>query len=433
MDAPPPRVPVPPMTLAQVEQVYAKWLGDHDLVPLRTVLAAVTANLIMGSDEPVWIMVVGGSGFGKTETIAPLSALPLVHLASSISSEGALLSATPKRDKTKGATGGLLAQIGNRGLLVLKDFTTILSMNRDARAQIIAAFREIADGRWERSVGTDGGRKLVWEGKIGMVAAATAAIDNAHAVLSEMGSRFTFVRMGETEEGTEIAKRALANVGHEAQMRKELSDAYRGLLEYAQRQPALEINDAIRDAFIAMANLSSLARSPVTRDIRGQIEHIGDREAPTRMVKVIMQIWRACGVIGMSGEQAWEVIWRLSIGSVPKLRRRSLEILLQEATRPSQPPDSAHIDFSSMGRPAGKGWLMTAEVANRLGHPAQTVLRSLQDMAAHGLVEQWQKPRAGEEEKSSTLPYHWRLSDQGRKWAKQVGWLIEEEIGGDPA
>jgi hypothetical protein len=251
------------------------------------------------------------------------------------------------------------------------------------------------------------------------VAAATAAIDNAHTVLSEMGSRFTFVRMGEDEEGTEIAKRALANVGHETQMRKELSDAYRGLLEYGQLQPAFEINDAIRDAFIAMANLSSLARSPVTRDIRGQIEHIGDREAPTRMVKVIMQIWWACGVIGMTVQQAWEVIWRLSIGSIPKLRRRSLEVLLQEASRPSQPPpESAHIDFSSMGRPAGKGWLMTAEVASRLSHPVQTVLRSLQDMAAHRLVEQWQKPRGEGEEKTSTHPYHWRLSDQGRKMGK---------------
>ena len=66
-------------------------------------------------------------------------------MASSISSEGALLSATPKREKAKNATGGLLAQIGERRL-VIEDFTTILSMNRDARAQIIAAFREIADG-----------------------------------------------------------------------------------------------------------------------------------------------------------------------------------------------------------------------------------------------------------------------------------------------
>ena len=52
----------------------------------------------------------------------------------------------------------------------------------------------------------------------------------------------------------EIAKRALANVGHETQMRKELSDAYRGLIEYGQLQPAFEINEAFRDAFIARAN-----------------------------------------------------------------------------------------------------------------------------------------------------------------------------------
>jgi hypothetical protein len=246
--------------------------------------------------------------------------------------------------------------------------------------------------------------------------------------MSEMGSRFTFVRMGEDEEGTEIAKRALANVGHETQMRKELSEAYVGLLVYGQLQPALEINDAIRDAFIATANLSSLARSPVTHDWKGQIEHIGDREAPTRMVKVIMQIWRACGMIGMTLPQAWEVIWRLSIGSIPKLRRRSLEILLQEAARPSQ---QARGSYEELDRPAGNGWLMTSEVANRLGHPVQTVLRSLQDMAAHGLVQQWRKPGAGGEERGTTQPYHWRLSDQGRKWAKQIGWLIEQKIGGD--
>jgi len=271
-----------------------------------------------------------------------------------------------------------------------------------------------------------------------MIAASTAAIDNAHAVLSEMGSRFTFVRMGEAEEGTEIAKRALANVGRETQMRKELSDVYGGLLEYGQLQPALEINDAIRDAFIAMANLSSLARSPVTHDWKGQIERIGDREAPNRLVKVIMQISRACGVIGMTMQQAWELIWRLTIGSIPKLRRRSLEILLQEAARPSQrPQESDQIDFRSLyqglDRPPGKGWLVTAEVANRLGHSAQTVLRSLQDMAAHGLVQQWRKSEAAGEEKRSTQTYHWRLSDQGCKWAKQIGWLIEEKIGGDAA
>jgi hypothetical protein len=71
-----------------------------------------------------------------------------------------------------------------------------------------------------------------------------------------------------------------------------------------------------------------------------------------------VEAWRACGVIGMTMQQAWEVIWRLSSGSVPKLRRTSLEVMLQEAARPSQqPPESAQIDFSGvsqgLGRPQG--------------------------------------------------------------------------------
>jgi hypothetical protein len=57
----------------------------------------------------------------------------------------------------------------------------------------------------------------------------------------------------------------------------------------------------------------------------------------------------------MTREQAWEVIWRLSVGSVPKLRRRSLEVLLLEAARPSrQPPESAQIDFGSMHQGFGQ-------------------------------------------------------------------------------
>jgi hypothetical protein len=50
-------------------------------------------------------------------------------------------------------------------------------------------------------------------------------------------------------------------------------------------------------------------------------------------------------------------------------------------------------------------------------------------MAAHRLVQQWRKSGAAGEERGTTHPYHWRLSDRGRRLAKQIGWLIEEEIG----
>src|SRR5262245_3493406 len=42
--------------------------------------------------------------------------------------------------------GGLLRQIGDFGILALKDFGSILSMRPDAKAELLAALRELYDG-----------------------------------------------------------------------------------------------------------------------------------------------------------------------------------------------------------------------------------------------------------------------------------------------
>jgi len=38
---------------------------------------------------------------------------------------------------------------------------------------MLAALREVYDGRWERNVGTDGGQTLTWTGRIAVVGAVT--------------------------------------------------------------------------------------------------------------------------------------------------------------------------------------------------------------------------------------------------------------------
>src|ERR1022692_3066667 len=64
----------------------------------------------------------------------------------------------------------------------------------------------------------------------------------------------------------------------------------------------------------------SQARSPVHRDWKGEIELIGDAEAPTRIIKQLGQLWRACGVLGLDAEESWEVVRRCALDSIPKLR-----------------------------------------------------------------------------------------------------------------
>ena len=125
---------IPGTLLADVHDAYLQWLGDdYDLGALNVVLCATAAEKLSG--DPPWVLVVGGSGAAKTETVAPLTGAGAVTI-STITGEAALLSGTPAKSRAKNATGGLLRKVGSSGLLVVKDFTSILSMNLYTRALV---------------------------------------------------------------------------------------------------------------------------------------------------------------------------------------------------------------------------------------------------------------------------------------------------------
>ena len=83
-------------------------------------------------------------------------------------------------------------------------------MNNDARAKVLAALREIYDGRWERDVGADGGHTLDWTGRIVVVGAVTTAWDTHHAVIATMGDRFTLLRIDSTKARMASGRQAIA-------------------------------------------------------------------------------------------------------------------------------------------------------------------------------------------------------------------------------
>jgi hypothetical protein len=68
-------------------------------------------------------------------------------------------------------------------------------MHTETRGEVMAALREIYDGRWTRHIGSDGGRTLSWAGKIGLLFAATPAIDSYYSVIGSLGDRFLFSRL----------------------------------------------------------------------------------------------------------------------------------------------------------------------------------------------------------------------------------------------
>src|SRR5262249_38547842 len=104
--------------------------------------------------DPLWLLLISGPGAAKTETVQALSACG-AHITSTIASEGALLSASPQKNRAKKATGGLLRKIGDRGLLVIKDVTSIWRQTATSgrRSSQRSAKSMTADGK-EMSVQT---------------------------------------------------------------------------------------------------------------------------------------------------------------------------------------------------------------------------------------------------------------------------------------
>jgi hypothetical protein len=305
-------------TLADVHAAFTKWLGtDYDLDAADAVIAAAAAERLAG--DPLWLLLISGPGNAKTETVQALTGVGAITV-STIASEGALLSASPARERAKDATGGLLLRVGSRGILVIKDVTSILSMQSNTRAGVLAALREIHDGRWERNVGTNGGKTLTWIGRLVIIGAVTTAWDSAHAVISTMGDRFVLLRM-DSHLGRESAGRqAIRNTGCEIEMRAELAEAVAGLLQTVDPATAITLTDADRDVVLAAANITTLCRTGVEYDYRGDPIDAHMPEMPTRFAKQLAQMIRGGVAIGMDLDEARRLAVRCARDSMPPLR-----------------------------------------------------------------------------------------------------------------
>jgi hypothetical protein len=348
------RPALPKRTLDEVHRAFRKWLGaKFDLDAIDVTLAAAASEPLGG--DPLWILVVSGSGAGKTEAVTPLEGAG-AHIVSTITSEGALLSASPQKQRSKTATGGLLRKIGDRGVLVIKDVTSILSADRNVRAAVLAALREIHDGKWTRNVGSDGGQTLSWQGRIVVVGAVTTAWDAAHAVVSTMGDRFVLLRLDSTLWREESGLRALANVGKETQMRQELAVAVGGLLDHAAKCVP-ELAKAEIAQLVKLGNVVTMARTPIERDFKGEAVDAHAPEMPTRLSKQLGQIVRGGAAIGMTRAQAMRLAVRCARDSIPPLR---LEILLDVAAHPETTP---------------------GETRKRINRPFRTVRREMEALS----------------------------------------------------
>jgi len=273
---------------------YKKWLKLDQPEMLDVVFGSVFANRM--DVDPLWLFFVGPPGCGKSELLMSLSSAPMVHCSTGITNH-TLISGMNfgKQDPS------LLPKLIGRTWIV-KDFTTVLSLNQLARDEIFSVLRDAYDGRVEKPYGNMVVRR--YEGRFGIVAGVTNKIDSATAGNAVLGERFIRWRSrhkGKVLVSKDVIMQALDNLSEESQMRNELKDIARKVLNRPiERKHYPNIPKWFKERVVELAQWVAVMRGVIEREkftgSTGVISAKPQPEIATRLAKQFCTLALGIGV-----------------------------------------------------------------------------------------------------------------------------------------
>lgn len=324
-------------TVKQLEAEIAEVLLVADEGVCRIVVANIVANRM--NLDPVWLLLVAGSSGGKTEYINAISGLNFVHVISDLT-----VNTFASGFKKTGQETSLLLRINN-GILAFKDFTSILSKNKDAKKEIMAQLREIYDGKYVKETGT--GETIKWQGRAGAIAGSTEAIYQHLADMSAMGDRFIMYSIRQPDR-IEMARKALSNTYDMNEKREHLKGCFTNYITQVinfineqEDETIVELPEDAKEDLLMVADFATRVRSAVELDFKsGVVTFVPEPEMPTRMIKQLHAMATAFLAMKKSEPGAdlasnklddleKRLLYKLAFDSIPRTRRDTLHPLAQ--------------------------------------------------------------------------------------------------------
>ena len=328
--------------IQQLEKRFKEVYYIEGSVTYIRALIAITASAYTSGD-PIWLMLIGGSGSGKSEAINILGGIKYCHQVSMLTPNTLLSGAKKGKD---GKDPSLLTRLGRNGVILMKDFTTIISMRDDNRRDILAQIREVYDGELTKETGT--GLSLSWRGKLNFIAGSTTSYYEKQKEIDAMGPRFIMYELEELSnqgriEFLRFAKKNMNDIKHK---RAELQDMARECVEEILENLPDElpmISERINKNLEDLADFVAIARTPVSRDFYGNITVVHSKELPGRLYSQVYRMGQMFMAIAhMNGREEMDgpeeqLLYRFLLNSIPKQKRDVLYTLFRykEATTKS--------------------------------------------------------------------------------------------------
>ncbi len=259
-------------------------IGESQIQQLDIFYATLVANL-KTSGRPVWLLIVGPPGCGKTMPMLGVRHSPFIYSCSSFR-PAALISGW-------GVQGGrdvsMIPKLQGKILLV-KDMSSLLSQHSEVVSEIMGLLRDAYDGSCARTYGTGIERK--YECKFGFVGAATPDIDTHWSLNVRLGERFLRFRVKSTlDEVYGKIDLSLANIKSEVQVDNIIEEASLGYLKYLTRDGADLPHFTMQKEIGRLAQLGAILRTSVARQSYSRnILVIPEWEEATRYAKQLAKL-----------------------------------------------------------------------------------------------------------------------------------------------
>ena len=321
---------------------------------------AVAATAALDGD-PLWGMLIGPSSSGKTEALRALDTLaePIDEVTAP-----ALLSWTHGR---KPQPTGVLTRIGERGLVTVGDFSTVLATSdRGGRDQLFALLRRVYDGQVTRDLG-NAPVPLRWSGRLTLLAACTPAIDNYASHADQLGPRWLYYRLASASSAGKRAtsRKARLRAGQLTSSRRQAAELTGRLVAAAHHKAAsVQLSAAAAEHLDDLAIVCCYGRAVVPRNAYGrrEIEGLAIVEEPPRLVAQLVLLARGLLALELPEPAAVALCRRAALDSMPAVRRGLLQVLA----------DADEVTVS--------------EAARRVGCHRHVARLALEELAAIGLA-----------------------------------------------
>jgi hypothetical protein len=322
---------------------------------------AVAVSDALDSRDPLWAMLVSPPSGGKSETIRLLDKVAVERVDDL--TVGGLLSWQGAGKRAR--QSGLLARHPGRVFATITDFSTVLALsNRGQRDLLFSLLRVAYDGRVQRDIG--GPERLVWEGRLTLLAGVTNAIDDYRVHADALGPRWLYLRLRPAaEQRRRQQARKVFNDDGLRRLREQASALAAEVVREAREHLPARLSERTLEVIEDVVLVTCLGRATVPVEGWGRsraITGMATIEEPPRLAGQVHRLGRCLAALGLEDTEIETLCRRTALDSIPASRRAVLGAL------------------------AKRDRLTVAEVARTAECHRQTAKLTLEELAAIGVA-----------------------------------------------